>query len=142
MTATDTPATRLESLYDLRRRIDLEIERETRFQSRMKRLEGDTRIAIATRGDWSKRLVIHVAEHYGVKPADILGKRRGRRVSEARHVTSWLLRESGRTYPEIGRALLRDHTSAMYGVKRVDREPRLFSVAANLLAELHNERVA
>lgn len=129
-------------LYELKRRVDQEIERETRFQSRMKRLAGDTRIAVASRGDLAAHIVAHVAAHYGIKAADILGERRSKRISEARHVTSWLLRESGRTYPEIGRALNRDHTSAMYGVKRIEREPRLYAVAANMLAELHNKEAA
>lgn len=63
-----------------------------------------------------------VALAYTIDVTDLLGGRRHKLLTEARTVAYWLLRTQTRmSYPEIGRALCKDHTSAMVGVKRCER---------------------
>lgn len=64
-----------------------------------------------------------VADRFAVSPDELTGPSRVARIASARHVAAWLLRDSGYSYPEIGRALGgRDHTTAMASVRRVDEE--------------------
>lgn len=62
------------------------------------------------------------ADAYGFKRRDILGRKRTKDVSEARHVAMYLCRPQF-SYPEIGRAFKRDHSSVVHAVKRVERTP-------------------
>lgn len=59
-----------------------------------------------------------VAEGTGVPKDAIMGYRRGGKISEARHVVMFEAREQGLSYPLIGWALNRDHSSVWYGVKK------------------------
>lgn len=130
---TTTPKaapTRLDQLRNMRAQIDQEIEREIRAQRRLRTLAVGVRAMAATRGDYTERVVAVTATHYGLEPDDITGHRRDSLAVAARHVTAWLLRESGRSYPEIGRALHRDHTCAMNGVRRVESDDVLATDAA------------
>jgi chromosomal replication initiator protein len=59
-----------------------------------------------------------VAVLFGVRRADLLGKTRVHTVTRPRHVAMHLARElTERSFPEIGRAFRRDHTSVMYAVR-------------------------
>lgn len=55
-------------------------------------------------------------------PVDqILSKSRHRHRVEARHAAMWLAdRVTGKSYPVIGRAFGRDHSSVIHGVKRAN----------------------
>lgn len=62
-----------------------------------------------------------VAAAAGITSREILSERRERRAVQARHAAMWLAREmSGYSYPAIGRAFRRDHTSVLYGVARTE----------------------
>mgnify|MGYP001565937791 CR=1 FL=1 len=62
-----------------------------------------------------------VAGVTGIPSNEILSARRPRRAIPARFVMSWLARElTVNSYPRIGRAYCRDHTSIMHGCKKVD----------------------
>ncbi len=108
--------------------------------------------------------VLHIIEgtaaDHGVSVADILGRRRTRKISDARHSAMWRVRSiswkgmgwHGRpSYPQIGRWFRRDHTTVLLAIKRVsevcflrpedyepvsqphgsvDREPKRESMAA------------
>jgi len=128
--------TRLETLLNLRARIQLEIEREQAFQRRMRLLDRDAVAAITTRGDWTMRVIVHVARHYDLTPTDLVGPDRRRLPTEARHVAAWILRYSGRTFPEIGQALGRDHSSIMAAVERIARDELLRAAASTIHADL------
>jgi len=70
-----------------------------------------------------QRITQLVAEQYGLDARHVLGRDRHRSVAEARLVLSWLCRngtEPQWSYPEIGRALGRDHTTIMSACKKVD----------------------
>jgi chromosomal replication initiator protein len=68
-------------------------------------------------------LIQLVCERFGVDPADVRGRYRGRTVVWARHIAMWLCRESlGYSYPEIGRTFGRDHASVISAIRRVNRK--------------------
>ena len=131
---------RLDSLRNLQRQIEQEIERELKFLERAKRLSGDARAVITTRMDFSERTINLTAYHMGVTVADIKGNSRFRDVSQARHVAGWLLRESGHTLMEVG-ALLggKDHTTVMHGCKRVEADEELMAHALVIRSALLGE---
>nr|MBA3782859.1 hypothetical protein [Nocardioides sp.] len=58
-------------------------------------------------------------------PADIIGAGRSREYVQARMVAAWLLRQTGRSYPEIGALLGKDHTTAINACRRVDTDKTL-----------------
>lgn len=60
-----------------------------------------------------------VALAYSILPSDLVGKGRSKAIAEARIVTYWLMRQLTRlSYPEIGVAMRKNHTSAMSGARR------------------------
>lgn len=59
-----------------------------------------------------------VSRMTGVPAFEILSKRRMNDINAARQMLMWVAyRLTGRSYPEIGRRLDRDHTTIMHGVK-------------------------
>jgi chromosomal replication initiator protein len=61
-----------------------------------------------------------VALAFGLAPADITGRSRMKSVAEARAVACYVARRCTRmSFPEIGRAVDRDHTTVMTAVKMV-----------------------
>jgi len=62
--------------------------------------------------------------------------RRGDRASATeRHLILWALRQLGYSYPAAARAVgLTNHTSAIHGVRRVERTPELLERARRMLA--------
>ncbi len=63
-----------------------------------------------------------VAEHYRIKPADMVSARRAREVARPRQVAMYLAKRlTPRSLPEIGRRFGgRDHTTVMHAVKRIE----------------------
>ena len=132
---------RLEELVNLRTQIDAEIERERVAIARAKALRR-TALAAITRGSWTTRVFAAVCQHYSVSGDDVLGDSRTRYITDARHVSFWLMRDAGRTYTEIGGEMGRDHTTVMNGVRRVDASPDLLAVAGEIRALLTGEVAA
>ena len=65
------------------------------------------------------RLAInHAAEHHGVTAAEIKGRSRLGHVVAARQDVFLELREAGWSFPRIGMAMGRDHSTVMHGVAR------------------------
>lgn len=61
------------------------------------------------------RVMDVVAARYGVTRADLLGPGRTQPATTARQVAMRLVRETtGKSYPEIGRAFRRDHTTVIH----------------------------
>jgi chromosomal replication initiator protein len=74
-----------------------------------------------------------VARRFGVTFAELTSKDRHRRLADARHVAAWVLRQYGLSYPEIGRVLCRDHTTAMHSVRLIEgQRATIPAVAAGL----------
>lgn len=63
-----------------------------------------------------------VAEHFRIKPADMVSARRAREVARPRQVAMYLAKRlTPRSLPEIGRRFGgRDHTTVMHAVKRIE----------------------
>ena len=122
--------TRLDQLQNLRQRIDHEIARELAFQKRAARISTDARLALTrTPRDDVERLLRFAAHEFDVTLETLLGRSRVTAAVRARHVAAWLLRDAGLTYPEIGRRMRRDHTTAIASVGRVDGDERLLRAA-------------
>lgn len=65
-------------------------------------------------------VVAEVSRTTGVSATDILGKRRHPHIVRPRHMAMAICRDyCGATYPEIGRAFRRHHTSVMYAMDRI-----------------------
>jgi chromosomal replication initiator protein len=65
-----------------------------------------------------------VAEHFGLRPEDLTGRKRTKEIAYARQITMYLLREENDlSLPAIGDQLGgRDHSTVRYGVERVMEE--------------------
>ena len=68
--------------------------------------------------DVLRRAISRAAEHHGVTVAEIKGRSRLGAVVAARQDVFLALRESGWSFPRIGRAMGRDHSTVMHGVAR------------------------
>lgn len=61
-----------------------------------------------------------VAEHYKVKVNDLLSKRRSRSIARPRQLAMLLAKElTNHSYPEIGMAFDRDHTTVLHACKKM-----------------------
>jgi chromosomal replication initiator protein len=63
-----------------------------------------------------------VSDHYNIRLSDMIGPKRVRNFARPRQVAMYLCKQmTSRSLPEIGRRFGgRDHTTIMYGVKRID----------------------
>lgn len=60
-----------------------------------------------------------------VRPQDITGSSRRRRIVRARQAAAWALRNGTKlSLVEIGEVLGRHHTTVMYALERIERESR------------------
>jgi hypothetical protein len=75
-----------------------------------------------------------VCEHYGVELADLLSARRTKNLAVIRHAAYYLSKTlTPRSLPDIGRRFGRDHTTILYGVRKIEFGRR---VDAQLSADL------
>ena len=71
----------------------------------------------------------------GVSVLDLLSKRRTN--ANERHIAMYLsVRLLGCSYPEVGRAFGRDHTSVYYAVKKLEKRGRGRSKTTRILKEI------
>jgi chromosomal replication initiator protein len=67
-----------------------------------------------------QRVLQLVADHYGLTVTDLVGPSRQRQVMRPRHVAMYLLHEHlGLSYVSIGKLLRRDHSTVIFGVRRI-----------------------
>ena len=59
----------------------------------------------------SSEIIRDVCEAVGVRPAHVLSPMRYHELVDARRLIAFKLRENGWSYPRIGRALRRDHST-------------------------------
>lgn len=110
---------RLADLLRMRRFLDAEIAAERQ------------RLATSS----TAALVRAAADLYGTNVEAIHSTSREKSVTSARMVACWLLRETGLSYPEIGRAVGRDHTTAMHACRVVASDPPRLALARRLLEQ-------
>jgi chromosomal replication initiator protein len=65
------------------------------------------------------KIIAASARHFGVATTEILGASRFQTIAMARHVAMYLSRETRASFPEIGRAFGRDHTTVMNACRKV-----------------------
>lgn len=133
---------RLDELHALRKQVDDEIKREHAALARARRLATAVSVVASTRGSWSQRVFDASCAHFGVTADQVLSGRRDRIFVDARHVAMWLMRDAGRSFPEIGNELGVDHSTVMNGVRRVDGDERLLATGCAIREVLTGESAA
>jgi len=67
------------------------------------------------------RIVEETARYFSLSKEDLLSKSRSRPLTNARHISMYLLRElTGLSLIKIGELFDRDHTTALHGIKRIE----------------------
>lgn len=144
MSLPSDPTTRLERLQALRAAIDAEIaheiqarRRQAELQQRARQILAGPREPIRKRDEWSVRIIQCAAATFDTTYDEVVSDTRTRNVVNARHAAAWLMRRASRSYPEIAAALKqKDHTSAMHGAKRIDKDAELLAVATKIHREM------
>lgn len=67
------------------------------------------------------KIVDAVSEATGIPAKRILGPRKDAATARARQIVMYEARRAGLSYPQIGDALDRDHTSVMHGVRAEEK---------------------
>jgi chromosomal replication initiator protein len=82
-----------------------------------------------------------VAQYFGVTVDELCGPSRVRELAFARHVAMYLLhRYSDLSFREIGMVLgVRDRSTVMSGVRRIEREIQVYDGVAETVNELGRE---
>lgn len=78
------------------------------------------------------------AAAFGVTPAELVGTGRRWPLSKYRQVAMRAARMGGHSYPVIGAAFGRDHTTVMHGCRRVEADPDLERRARIIADDVHN----
>jgi len=70
----------------------------------------------------------------------IIGKDRHKRVALARQATYYVARHTtGMSYPELGKLFHRDHTTILYGVRKIEKIVKRDEKVRNMVADLIRE---
>jgi chromosomal replication initiator protein len=85
-----------------------------------------------------------VAIRQGIDVGDLIGQNRSAKIAIPRQLAMYILREFNEiSFPQIGEILGgRDHTTVMYGIKRVEENEKLRKQAENIWHDLSNQAVA
>lgn len=88
-----------------------------------------------------------VEQAYRVSRLDLLSHRRPIEYARPRQVAMWLARHCTlRTLPQIGRVMLRDHTTILHGISTIERlrgeDPELRAVSDSLRQRLSGDTQA
>lgn len=83
-------------------------------------------------------LIQVIVSRFGVKEKQLLGNERHKEVAEARWILMFILRLFNYSYPSIGRMVNKDHSSVMYGCKRVEQSKELKEIAEEIKGLIGN----
>jgi hypothetical protein len=111
-----TAEQRRDALLGLRSRIDAEV----------------ARVVCGPDRQFYARAAVLAAAAFHISPVDIFGPARHAEIVDARHIVYYLARATGESYPRIGRAMSRDHTTILSGCRRVEQDGRLRAIAAGI----------
>ena len=91
----------------------------------------------------SSRIIEAVATREGIGVADLTGQNRSAKIAIPRQLAMYLLRDLNEiSLPQIGELLGgRDHTTVMYGIKKVEQDEKLKKRAENIRYDLLNQAV-
>lgn len=99
----------------------------------------DLDFAIAPRARAIEEIIAAVSFSFGITVEDVRGPMRTKAVAEARQCVYLVARRCTRlSYPEIAKAVGRDHTTVMSGVKTAERireSDRWFAATVRVLLE-------
>jgi chromosomal replication initiator protein len=92
----------------------------------------------------SSRILEAVATREGIGVADLTGQNRSAKIAIPRQLAMYLLRDLNEiSLPQIGELLGgRDHTTVMYGIKKVEQDEKLKKRAENIRHDLLNQAVS
>lgn len=99
------------------------------------------RRAEADASTWLPALIENVAKLYRTIPEEVMGRGREGALPNARHTVYWCLRQAGLSLPAIGRVMDRDHSTVLSGIRKVDADPHLLTVA-HAVAQAHVSALA
>jgi chromosomal replication initiator protein len=91
-----------------------------------------------------RKILEAVANYEGIAVEDLTGQNRSAKIAVPRQIAMYLLREiNDISFPQIGELLGgRDHTTVMYGIKKIDDDEKLRSRAKKIGDSLVNQAVA
>lgn len=91
-----------------------------------------------------RKIIEAVANYEGIAVEDLTGQNRSAKIAIPRQIAMYLLREiNDISFPQIGELLGgRDHTTVMYGIKKIDDDEKLRSRAKKIGDSLVNQAVA
>ena len=121
----------MQHLEFLRGQIETEIRRERAALNRLTLIR-DGMKAAAVPVTERLALISAAGAAYGLDATALLSTSREANTTEARHVAMWLLRQTGMSYPQIGKTFGRDHTTVMSAIRRVNESPVMTEVAKRL----------
>jgi len=79
-------------------------------------------------------IIRKIADYNGIDPTTFVHGGRERTASHARQVGMWILHQLGYSLHEIGRSFAgKDHTTVLYGIRTVERDPKRLELARSIL---------
>jgi chromosomal replication initiation ATPase DnaA len=82
------------------------------------------------------RVINFCSDRLRISVDEMLGPVRRKELVHARKITAWcVLKATGRSHPEVGRAMKRDHSTIVHAKQCVERSPKLLTEASDLLKE-------
>ncbi len=89
------------------------------------------------------RILERVAEDYGLQVEQLKGRSHVPHVVSARHVAMYLARRLGpRSFPQVGRAFNRHHSTVIYAVRQVEKNAGLRDYVERVERELRDGKAA
>jgi len=77
------------------------------------------------------------ARYFGLSHDDLVSKNRSRPLTTARHIAMYLLRErTGQSLIKIGETFDRDHTTALHGIKKIEKNMRARDITYRQVQDL------
>ncbi len=73
-----------------------------------------------------EKVKLYTALHFGIKPEELTGNRRSKKINRARHIAFYLCRKlTDASLIEIARAFNRnDHSTVIYGIRKIEEEKK------------------
>lgn len=91
-------------------------------------------------------VIAFVGKRIGATTDELLGHRRQPKLVRGRWIVAAVLKERGLSYPTIGRALKRDHTTIMHGIdalpSHTSRDPKLATLLLQARIAARGGRIA
>jgi chromosomal replication initiation ATPase DnaA len=84
----------------------------------------------------SSRIIQKACEYFNTCPMSVMGRSRQRQIVMARHVSMYLLKETGLTLAAIGEMYKKDHTTVIHAIKAVNDQLEVNEVFRNQFEEI------